>query len=135
MYKDIEDIRKDYNNGKYTASYPKDNNGAAVVKLSSDYIFDEELSVKRNRELVEEHNQKVAEIRDLKRQKQLELNKKLTEDVVEYIVESYNLTYKQARMVESRVYSDYHSCMCDYFSCIDTFAEFADDLVNQVEEE
>jgi len=137
MYKDIEDIRKDYDTGKYSVGYhyPGEFTEEILTRLPENYVFDEELSVKRNREMVEEHNQRVEEARALKRQKQLELNEKLTEDVVEYILENYNLTNKQARIVERWVYREKHSFMCDYFSYIDTFAEFADDIVNQVEEE
>lgn len=122
----ISDIREFYDKGAYRA---KDIEGPDK-KLPENYVFDEELSVKRNREMVVEHNQKVAEIRELKRQQQNELDKKLAEDVVKYIVEYYNLTHAQAVVVERWVYREHHSFMCDYFSYIDTFAEFADDLVN-----
>ena len=132
----IDDIRDNYNNGKYSIShYSEFSELLHLNKLPSDHVFDEDLSVKRNREMVEEYNKDIENKRILKREKQLELDKKLTEDVVDYIKEYYNLSDKQARIVESRVYSEYHSCMCDYFSYIDIFAEFADDLVNQVEEE
>ena len=49
---------------------------------------------------------------------------------LEYIKEYYELTDKQARIVQAWVYREHHSFMCDYFSYIDTFAEFADDLIN-----
>lgn len=134
----IDEIKDDYNKGHYTVSsayYPEFRAGEFTKILPENYVFDEELSVKRNKELVAEHNQKVVDINNKKREKQRELDKKLTDDVVNYIIENYNLTDKQARIVEKRVYNDHHSCMYDYFTYIDTFAEFADDLVNQAEEE
>ena len=127
----ISDIQDFYNRGHYTY-VPEE---TIPAKLMPDHIFDEDLSVKRNREMVVEHNQRVDELKAIKSERQAELNKKLTEDVVEYIKEYYNLSDKQARIVEQWVYREHHSFMYDYFQYVDTFAEFADDLVNQVEEE
>ena len=53
----ITEIREQYNNGHYTY---KDPIGRDKTRLPENYIFDENLSVKRNRELVIEHNQQVA---------------------------------------------------------------------------
>lgn len=134
----IEDIKENYQKGLYTVSsayYPEFRSGELTKILPENYVFDEELSVKRNRELVAEHNQKVVDINNKKREKQRELDKKLADDVVNYILENYSLTDGQARIVEKRVYTEYHSCMYDYFTYIDTFAQFADDLVNQAKEE
>ena len=126
----ISDIRDFYDKGHYTYKT------AEVIpsKFMPDHVFDENLSVKRNREMVVEHNQKVDELKQTKSAKQAELNKKLTEDVVEYIKEYYELTDRQARIVEGFTYREKHAFMSDYFSGIDTFAEFADILVNQVED-
>lgn len=128
----ISDIKVFYDRGEYT--YREDLKNK-IEKLPDNYIFDEELSVRVNREMLIEHNNKVDEYKTFKREKQAELDKQLTEDVVEYIKEYYNLSDKQARMVEQWVYREYHSFMYDYFQYVDTFAEFADDLVNQVGEE
>ena len=127
----ISDIRELYEKGHYT--YKDTENAGAIHKLPEDYVFDEELSVKRNREMVIEHNHKVDEIRTRRRQKQGELDKELKEDVITYIKENYDLTDQQARTVESWVYREHHAFMCDYFSYIDTFADFADDLINYAE--
>jgi hypothetical protein len=121
---DISEIRKKWDNGDYTykTDIPK--------KVSEDHIFDEELSVRRNRELAKEHNQKVVELRaELQKQQNL-LYQQLTDDIIKYIQENYNLNEMQARKVERFVYQEYHSYMGDYFCYIDTFAEFASDLIN-----
>lgn len=128
----IDEIRTLYEQGHYTFKLPKD---LDIKALPVDYIFDEELSVKRNRELVEEHNSRVEDLKRRKRAGQEDLNRQLTYDVVEYIKENYNLTETQARLVEMFVYREHHSFMCDYFSYIDTFADFADDIVNIKETE
>ena len=124
----ISEIRKKWDNGDYTYKtvIPK--------KVSEDHVFDEELSVKRNRELVKEHNQRVIELRtELQKQQNL-LHQQLTDDVIKYIQENYNLNETQARKVERFVYQEYHSYMSDYFCYIDTFAEFASDLINMENE-
>lgn len=122
---DIEIIRKNYDEGMYRYKpeqpFPK--------RLAFDYIFDENLSVKRNRELVEEHNQKVDALKKEQNEKQAAMCQKLTEDVIKYILEAYSLNRRQAELVESYVYKEKHSFMCDYFSTIDEVASFAEDVV------
>jgi hypothetical protein len=129
---DINDIRKLYDEGHYTYKDPVNRD---KMRLPEDYVFDENLSVKRNREMVKEHNDEVEQFKRIKRDRQAELDRQLTEDVVAYIKEYYDLTEAQARLVEMWVYREKHSFMCDYFSNIDTFAEFADDIANVKEAE
>ena len=121
---DIDEIRVNYNNGVYTykADIPK--------KVKPDHIFDEELSVKRNRELVQEHNDNVDRLWRYQTRIQGELNERLTYDVVVYMMENYSLTERRAKIVENFVYQHYHSSMNDYFGYIDTFAELAESLLN-----
>lgn len=120
---DIEEIRIKYRNGdyKYTADIP--------AKVPFYHIFDEELSVKRNRELAEEHNAKVDAIVAEKHEKQQALDAQLTNDVVEYLVNAYGLSSRQARVIESFTYQEHHDFMSDYFSYIDTYADLAEELL------
>ena len=121
---DITEIRQKYDSGYYTykADIPK--------KVWDDHVFDEELSVKRNREMAIERNKKVDELQAEAKKKQNLLHWQLTEDVIGYITENYYLNEVQARKVERFVYQEHHSFMCDYFSYIDTYASFASDLIN-----
>jgi hypothetical protein len=123
MALDIDEIRVNYNNGMYTykADIPK--------KVKPDHVFDEDLSVKRNRELAQEHNDNVDRLWRDKNRIQGELNERLTYDVVVYIMAYYNLTERQAKIVENFVYQHHHSSMSDYFGYIDTYADFAFMLV------
>ena len=121
---DINEIRNKYNAGDYTYKV------TIPAKVSIDHVFDEELSVKRNRELAAEHNYNIDIMQKDKRMKQRDLDKQLTKDVVDYITENYSLNREQARIVESFIFEEKHACMYDYFEAIDTFASFADDLVN-----
>jgi len=123
MALDIDEIIVNYNKGVYTykADIPK--------KVKPDHVFDEELSVKRNRELAQEHNDNVDRLWRDKNRIQHELDERLTYDVVVYMMENYDLTERQAKIVENFVYQHYHSYMSDYFGYIDTFADLANDLV------
>lgn len=122
---DIRKIRENYDNGYYNAPYTE-----PMTMLPADYVFDENLSVKANRELVEEHNNKCDEQRRTRRAVQNSLEKQLRNDVADYIIEAYDLTRGQAELVERFTYSENHSFMCDYFSNIDQIAEFAEELTN-----
>lgn len=123
MALDIDEIRVNYNKGVYTykADIPQ--------KVKPDHVFDEELSVKRNRELAQEHNDNVDRLWQDRNRIQHELDERLIYDVVVYMMENYDLTEQQAKIVENFVYQHYHSSMSDYFGYIDTFADFAFMLV------
>lgn len=125
----IGDIQKNYETGAYRAAKPE----GPDKKLPDNYVFDEELSVRKNREMVAEHNKKVDELRNAHMRQQALLDKKLTDDVVDYIMDTYELSKYQAHLVERFVYREKHSFMHDYFAYIDTFAEFADELINKCE--
>ena len=116
-YKDIEDIRMAYDNGEYwdDTTIPK--------KMKENAVIDADLSVNRNRELVAEHNAKVDEIRMKHAQANRDLAKKLTRDVVEYIMGAWNFSEAQANHIEQWCYNEYHSAMCDYFNRIDDICE------------
>ena len=121
---DISEIREKYDRGDYTykADIPK--------KVPENHVFDEELSVKRNREMVMEHNENVDKLKAEAQRQQNMLHWQLTDDVIKYIVNGYYLNEVQARKVERFVYEEHHAFMNDYFSYIDTYASFASDLIN-----
>lgn len=120
---DISEIRYRYDNGYYTFKM------TIPEKVKENHVFDEELSVRRNREMVAEHNQNVENMKREKQNKQAELYNQLTNDVVTYIVDSYDMSEEQARIVERFVYTEKHSFMCDYFSWIDEVASMVEEIV------
>lgn len=120
---DISEIRERYDNGYYRCKIE------VPFTVSTDHVFDENLSVKRNREMAAEHNLKVKDMIKEKKNKQAELYHQLTNDVVTYIVDSYDLNEEQARIIERFVYAEKHSSMCDYFSYIDDIAYMVEDIV------
>lgn len=122
-YKDLNEIREAWNNKEYICQMD------IPSKVIDNYIFDEELSVKRNREMVKEWNDKVANLQMEKRRKNNELSKKLTEDVIAYLMGEYDFSHRQAELVERYVYNEKHSFMCDYFSAIDDIAEMVAEVL------
>ena len=120
---DIAEIRDNYNNGYYFCKME------IPARVKEGHVFDEELSVKRNREMVAKHNKKVDDMKREKQDKQAELYRQLTNDVVTYIVDSYDMSEEQARIVERFVYTEKHHSMCDYFSWIDDVARMVEEIV------
>ena len=123
-YMDLDSIRRAWDAGAYYVKMDIPN------KVREGYVFDEDLSVKRNREMVEEHNANVERLTQEKWRKQAELSKKLTEDVVQYLMGAYEFTRKQAELVQSYVYTEKHSYMGDYFSALDAIASMVSDVLD-----
>lgn len=119
----IEEIRNKYNNGDYTYKVE------LPEKVNESHIFDENLSVKQNREMVIEHNANVSKIRQDYIRKNTELFTEMRTDVIKYIMCEYGFAENVSKTIESHVYIEEHSCMSDYFSSIDTYCEFVEDII------
>ena len=63
-----------------------------------------------------------------------ELHSKLRKDVIEYIINVYNMSESQACIIESWVYNEKHSFMNDYFNGIDEIAELVESVLNANED-
>lgn len=120
---DISEIRERYNSGYYNCKME------IPTKVKESHVFDENLSVKRNREMIAEHNQKVEDMKKEKMYRQANLYRQLTDDIVTYIVDSYDMSEAQARIVERYVYNAHHSFMNDYFIFIDEIACMVEDVL------
>ena len=118
-YSDISEIRQDYRDGKF--SYHED----VAAKVPADHVWDENKTVKENREMTEAHNKQVDEGKKRVRDKQNALFAEMREAVVRYIMDTSDLPHDLASKVESFVYAEHHSYMEDYFSSINEMADFA----------
>jgi len=125
----ITTIAEKYRNGDYNHPIKYGN------KVSANYVFDEELSVRRNREMVEEHNAKVEAEKKEAYAKQAELTKQLAHDVTCYITENYYVDYQVASKIERFCYDKYYSDVYDYLSQIDTIAEFVEGIISTMKDE
>lgn len=126
-YRTLEDIRRDYNNGAYVCHM------IIPERVSDSHVFDENLSVKKNREMAKERNQKVTELTKERMMRNNELFLQMRNDVVKYIAATYNMTEEQARFVEEYVYVEKHSFMCDYFGSIDEICEMVERVLGTLE--
>lgn len=122
-YMEIKEIYKKYNNGDYSCKM------AVPQSVKENHVFDENLSVKQNREMVREHNERVTTMRREKDRKNNELHLQMRKDVIQYIANTYGISYEQASIIESYVYAEKHSFMCDYFSVIDDVAEMVEKVI------
>lgn len=126
---DIREIAEKYRNGDYNNPIKYGN------KVAENYIFDADLTVRRNREMVAEHNARVDAERKEAYAKQAELNKKLAHDVTCYITENYDVNYQVASKIERFCYERWHSSVYDYLSQIDTIADFVEDILSTMKDE
>lgn len=122
---DIQEIKKEYFNGnRYKQLRP------TLKTYSEGYVFDENLTVKENRELVTKHNEEYRkEAKQLNKENVRKLNL-FTEDVVEYIVDEYHFNKAQAKSIEQKVYSKYNDSMYDYFGTIDEVCDWIREILD-----
>lgn len=122
-YKDITEIRQDWDAGSYI------DNTKIPSKVREDHIFDEDLSVKRNREMAQEWNDNVIKLTKEHRERQGKLYQQFTNDVVAYLMGAYGFNELQARKIEGYVYAEKHSFMSDYFGFLDEFADVVQAII------
>ena len=122
-YMNIEEIRVKYYNGDYECKMD------IPYAVKADHIFDENLSVKRNREMAEEHKFAIREMQKERNTKNAELRKKLRYDVIHYIINTYDMSEAQAIIVEACVYNNHHSFMNEYFSAIDDMSAMVEEVL------
>lgn len=123
-YKDITTIRDGYTAGVYSPSQQQTDEYAALILYPDGFIFDEDLSVKKNRELVEDHNNQVLIKKKAYRLLVERLFRQLRDDVIDYIAGTYSFSKARAQKIEEFVYASKHSYMYDYFLYIDEIADF-----------
>lgn len=114
----IENVWEDYRNDKYTYT-----SVVAPPKLPENYVFDENRTVKENRQMVEENNELRKRIIHENIVGQNNLIKKLREEIVEILMNEYKFNKKQAEFIESRCYERNHAFFNDYFSNIEDDAQ------------
>lgn len=118
----LTEIYDAYRNGDYTYK------GEIIKPVPKDHIFDENLSVKRNREMVEEQHA-VAKASWTKCQDESgALTRKLNEDIEAALMEEYEITAPVAALVRGYAYQQWHSCMHDMFANLPELAELAEEI-------
>ena len=98
--------------------------------VPENYVFDEEKSVRWNREEVARHNARViAENEKLKEAQKVAINA-ATEALREYIKDTSRtgFTYEQVTIIYNYLYSRYHHCWSDLMASVDETIDMFDDF-------
>ena len=100
-------------------------------KFPSDYVFDENLSVKENRELVKKHNEEVTMLRAEYILKRGECWSRFKNDMVEAITTETCLSEVQAVLVLDYVLKRFSRDDPNFYEEVEELAEFVQDVVNK----
>lgn len=95
------------------------------------HVFDEEKSVKWNREEVERQNTLIQEAKDNWWKEKGRLQKCFHEDMVEAIQNDYKFNEAQAKKIFEYVYKEYHSNIGDVFMYVDEICDLFEDLMKE----
>lgn len=100
----FDKILKDLRNGRYEVERPQ------ISKLREDHVFNEDLSVKKNREMVKEHNEKAAKLwREYIANNGI-ARERLENDIIDAIVTfSEKINIEQAKIIYYYSYREHHS--------------------------
>lgn len=122
----FEGIRTRLNTKYYFPSITK--RSQRPQRYPSDYVFDEDKSVKWNREEVAKANKRIDEenlqITALLNSR----SQQFTLDCIAFLKSEYNLPQSIAEKVFSFVYEKYHSCISDLVSYLPEYGKFAMDI-------
>lgn len=118
----IEDIIKAYREADATPFR------TSLTKYSEGHIFDEDQSVRWNKEEVARKNAEYEA--DDKRCKKLrnDAYNKATELAVQYVIQETGLTAEKASILFSFVWDNCYSCSCDLFNKLDELIELYNKL-------
>lgn len=122
----IREIREAYDNKEFESKIPFT---LRRDKLKEDHVINEDKSVKWNREQVALHNKKID---DQIKQRQIDSNnlqKALTDEIILWLQQDYELNEKQAELVYGYAYQEYHSYMGDFFINIEEIADMIEKVI------
>lgn len=120
----VDDVITKYERGEYNV----DRSDYKLTKLASDYVFDEDLTIKVNRQLIEKYNLEVEQ--DLKRFREdtLSLDEKLIQELGLALSSKYELSDNVGIHIARVAYDKYHGNMSVFFE----EAEYLSDVVVKV---
>lgn len=116
----LRTVKDRFFSGYYSMGYSENK----IRVLPENYIFDEEKSVRWNKEAVAQWNNEVDTRRAQYRKDKADKERQLHIDVADCIAREYNLTAEQAALVEDKAYEIGHSAMSDYFALAREIGDF-----------
>lgn len=122
---DLTEIQQRYNSGYYTYK------SKTPVFYKEGHIFDENLSVKRNREMVKEANDKARSEQKFAQNEQANLDKLFKDNCVDYLVHIYNFKRSTAEYIYNYCYGEKHDSMYEFFWFLDEIAEVVDNCLQR----
>lgn len=124
----IEDVRKKLSNKDYENKLPYPSSSGL---LKDTYVFDENLSVKANKEMVEKHNDEIKNKKKEYKEETDRLNEEFDSDVTNAIMNDYRFSEEIAQKVFSIAYREGHSSgRYEFLNWVETFGDFASDILN-----
>lgn len=102
----FEDILDTMRTPHFFPNYPK---GDSVKLLQDTYIFDENQSVKWNRQKVQEHNELAQQAKKIYRDKINEIDRWFSQQVQEAIQNEIHVSEKVASIIFNQAYEDGHA--------------------------
>lgn len=102
----LSEINDKYRNGDYTNKMPSPYD---LKSYSKNHIFDEDKSVKWNKEQVELKNKEKHDAIKKYREESYRLSSQLDEDIKKAIAKEYTFNEKQAEIVFIHAYQEHHS--------------------------
>lgn len=124
--KSFDEIKRDWESGKYIYHDPE----PTLMKVGENHIFDEDLTVRQNREMAKKHNEAVLAQHKARMSAQADLDEKFKQDYIDCMkAESVLITTEIAEKIYEKAYADKHSCMSDFFYYIEELFELVDDCI------
>ena len=121
----LDEIEDNYNKGEYKTKldYIK-----TLKFYKSDHIFDENQSVKWNRDQIINKNRETLELKEKYTDDKIRLERQLTNDVVSALMDSWGFNRQQAKKIEQRVYNEEHDYMGNYFLSLYDISDFIKEI-------
>lgn len=120
-------------NPNFFQNYPKDD---SAKLLSEDFIFDENQSVKWNRQKVQEHNELAQQAKKVYRDKMNEIDRWFSKQTQEAIQNEIHVSEKAASIIFNQAWEDGHSN--GYHEVVlyaQRYCEFVQQILNAMKEE
>lgn len=126
----FEKLLSNLNDGVYTNNleYPS---RSKFKKLRTDYVFDENLSVKKNREMVLKHNEEIESLYAKYETETNRINDIFYSDLIKALKNNYSFNDKICEKIFAKAYQDAHSeGKYSIIQKVEEYADFIDEILN-----
>lgn len=108
----------------------------SIKKFPDNFIFDEDKTVKWNREEVKRRNSDIASEKEKIKQRARDIISEARDEIIHYLMDDYGFTEKVASVIFKKAEEDGHSCgFCEVLSYANSYGDFTQDLFDAEKEE